>query len=104
MLLLLYQNTQVCQNFCTFCLVNKLKISIFKFCHNSEPKLGPKPLLEQLNINFNIKINHSMLHNSNNGDFPVKTNDFLAKTFSSKWQLRRVVHDNAVMWRNVKRS
>ena len=25
MLLLLYQYTQVCQNFCTFCLVNKLK-------------------------------------------------------------------------------
>ena len=38
-----------------------------------------------------------MLHNPNNGDSPVKTNDFLANTFSSKWQLRRAVHDNAVV-------
>ena len=42
-----------------------------------------------------------MLHNPINGDFPVKTNDFLANTFSSKWQLRREVHDNAVVWRNM---
>ena len=45
-----------------------------------------------------------MLHNSNNGDFPVKTNDFVANTYSSKWQLRRAVHDNAVVRSNVKRS
>ena len=45
-----------------------------------------------------------MLHTPNNGDLRVKTNDFLANTFSSKWQLRRAVHDNAVVRRNIKRS
>ena len=58
-------------------------------------------LLEQLNIIFSVKINHSMLHNPNNGDFPVKTNDFLSNTFSSKWQLRWAVHNNAVVWRTM---
>ena len=44
-----------------------------------------------------------MLHNPNNGEIPVKTNYFLTNTFGSKWELRRAVHDNAVVWSNVKR-
>ena len=44
-----------------------------------------------------------MLHEHNNGDFPVQTNDLIGKTVDSKWQLPRVVYNNAVVWINDKR-
>ena len=60
--------SQISHNYLVCGFLLRHAMSIFRFCHNSEPK----PLLEQLNIIFNININHSMLHNTNNGIFPSK--------------------------------